>query len=271
MNVQRLMYASIFGGVLLFIAALSAIGWWYISGVISGRTASLAVQALGILGTVALAAATVSTVIQNSRTLFEMRKERQKPTQTDILRDIINPALESAEYSCEELDRGKVLHTTNEFHITHLPPPPVGDYSLYHVFKEENSELHRKLEKWDTLLETLEGKVQDFERAAWPQIPEPPKSGAPSKGEVISILLDGTHPRGPHEAYRKNNESDFQGIKENPEYAEVQDAREKLLAYIREVIDPLRRKKAQLQSDFGVPEPEIQPHRYSIDTDDNES
>lgn len=258
------MYIGIFGGVFLFVVALAVIGGAYYSGDMSTETASLAVQAVGILGTVALAAATVSTVIQNSKTLREMQKERQKPIQTDVLRDVIGVSIERAEYVHAELDRGQVHYTTNDFHITYLPPPPVTESSVYQIFKENNPDLHQKLERWDDLRSELEDKLHEFEKAAWPQIPGISESAGPTEGEVVSILLDGSHERGPHETYRKKYENELEDIKNSNEYEEVQKVRQELRDHLGQIIDPLRQKKIELQTDFGVSEPNIRPHKYEV-------
>jgi len=78
----------------------------FVLGYVSQTVSRLLIAGLGALGTILLATLTVLTILNNQVLINERLKDREKPIQTAVLRDVVESALTTV-----DSNRSKVLHS----------------------------------------------------------------------------------------------------------------------------------------------------------------
>lgn len=77
----------------------------FVLGYVSQTVSRLLIAGLGALGTILLATLTVLTILNNQVLINERLKDREKPIQTAVLRDVVESALTTV-----DSNRSKILH-----------------------------------------------------------------------------------------------------------------------------------------------------------------
>lgn len=150
------------------------ITYGFFKGYLTEEQATVAISAMGVLATVSLVSATITTIEQNRRTIQDLELDREKPIYADIVRQIVVPTRVGISEIKTEIKKGRILPSSAGFG-SFSPISPEVNPVLWKRFKSEHPELVNKIERVDS--EILEVKnhandlVEDIEKTLSEEFP----------------------------------------------------------------------------------------------------
>lgn len=154
-------------------------------GFISDTTARLLIAGFGALGTISLVAITFLTIQHNQVLVSERRKDREKPIQKAVLREVVVPSIQSLESNRDEIKNGQVSWSEAKVSLENggaidrkeclrtclqSADSAVLEYTedeypeLIQLLRQYDSKIHQVHQFADELLRELEEPIADIRR-----------------------------------------------------------------------------------------------------------
>lgn len=112
---------------------------------ITDQVVQILVSAFAALGTLFVALMTVISLQQTQRTIEDLRKDREKPVVTDVLAEVVQPAIEQLEDNTDRLESGNIGWKEGYGNELDHPLPDSDGPTAMSWFKEEYPTLYDRI------------------------------------------------------------------------------------------------------------------------------
>lgn len=270
--------------VFVIVIALVALGlptiYWRLS--LRPSFTGLLIAGLGAFGTLVLAAATLVSVSQTTRSLSEMEKDREKPVVKDEIVKVIQPAIDALEANAERAESGGGVDwiysrpsTYNPHSETKMVSSVFGDPAPAAMsrFQQQRPDLWSRLEDHQNLIkqiiglaETIYEKTEEpaqsrFEEGEW-VIPEE-EDEVNVKNLTSAALKDLDEYGESHSYYNfwQSHGDEFKELVRSQASEELEKFRSNEAMWIElcdDLPDDLSDYKVMLQREYGISESTIE-------------